>query len=47
MSYFPFNSNDNLDKYNPKKMNKKERYYNTDNKNYYYDTTKFLQYEKK
>lgn len=47
MSYFPFNSNDNLDKYNPKKMNKKERYYNTDNKNYYSDTPGFWQYEEK
>lgn len=47
MSYFPFNSNDNLDKYNPKKMNKKERYHNTDNKNYYSDTPGFWQYEKK
>lgn len=47
MSYFPFNSNDNLDKYNPEKMNKKERYHNTDNKNYYCDTPGFWQYEEK
>jgi hypothetical protein len=47
MNYFPFNSNDNLDKYNPEKMNKKERYHNTDNKNYYCDTPGFWQYEEK
>lgn len=47
MSYFPFNSNDNLDKYNPEKMNKKNRYHNTDNKNYYCDTPGFWQYEEK
>jgi hypothetical protein len=47
MSYFPFNSKDNPDKYNPEKMNKKERYHNTDKKNYYCDTPGFWQYEKK
>jgi len=47
MSYFPFNSNDNHDKFNPQKMNKKERYNNTDNKDYYCDTPGFWQYEKK
>jgi hypothetical protein len=47
MSYFPFNSDENLDKFNPEKMNKKERYHNTDNKNYYCDTPGFWQYEEK
>ena len=47
MSYFPFNSDEKLDKFNPEKMNKKERYHNTDNKNYYCDTPGFWQYEEK
>jgi hypothetical protein len=47
MSFFQFNSKDNLDKFNPDKMNKKERYHNTDKKNYYCDTPGFWQYDKK
>ena len=47
MSYFPFNSDEKLDKFNPEKMNKKERYHNTDNKNYYCDTPGFWKYEEK
>lgn len=47
MSYFSFNSKDNLDKFNPEKMNKKERFHNTDNTNYRYDTPGFWQYDEK
>ena len=31
MSYFQFNSDESLDKFNPEKMNKKERYYQMSN----------------
>jgi hypothetical protein len=47
MSYYQFTSDESLDKFNPEKMNKKERYYNTDKKNYYCDTPGFWQYEEK
>ena len=47
MSYFPFNSCDDINKFNPEKMNKKERYRDTDKNNYHYDTPGFWQYEKK
>lgn len=48
MSYFPFNSNsDNSDKFKSDKLNKKERFFNTDNKNYFCDTPGFWKYEKK